>query len=592
MARRPVVIAHIGGGHGSLRHRPENPTFRRSRPGRNETCRVDDDDSGMAEWVGRRSFDDVLAAARNGDDLSFGEIWRWLHPPLVRWLRVVVSGEVDDIESEVWLSIARNLASFSGDERDFRGWVFTIARRRAIDWRRHRQRQPRVTDLDGVDVADHAAASSPQTDTAAALAMLGTLTPEQREALALRIIVGMSVRETAAVVHRSEGAVRIICHRGLRTLARQLAADRDAERDRAMSDPREEPFVTSDVQADELEAGWFERLLDGLDADGVPGIYEPLAGVLLALRTPENEDLGGEAAAIAMFRSCQAGATSPPAGIDRAPTAKALAAAVAVVLATVTGARCGRRRLPADIQDMTSELLDNVGIHIPSADRTSDTETPPRAGRPAASLGPVTATPGSSEARRGLPTRNGTATTEPVRTSAIHPPAGTPPAAAAPSATANTVAAVPAGAADPTAADAAAATAAAEPPAREAGTDATRPRPTGRPTDHATRQRPRLPTRRPTDHATRQRPRLPTRRPTDHATRQRPRLPTRRPTDHPPPRQRPRLPTRRPTDHPTRQRPGLPACRRAGSSKQPHGVQPRTRALGAADQPPADVPHP
>ena len=59
--------------------------------------------------------------------------------------------------------------------------------------------------------------------------MLRTLTPEQREALALRIIVGMSVRETAAVVQRSEGAVRILCHRGLRTLARQLSSDRPAD---------------------------------------------------------------------------------------------------------------------------------------------------------------------------------------------------------------------------------------------------------------------------------------------------------------------------------------------------------------------------
>ena len=183
----------------------------------------------MAEWAGRRAFGDVLAAARTGDEESFAEIWRWLHPPLVRWLRVVVSGDVEDIESEAWLSITRNLASFSGDEADFRGWVFTIARRRAIDWRRHRQRQLRVTDLDGVDVGDHAEAYSPQTDTAAALAMLGTLTPEQREALALRVIVGMSVRETAAVVQRSEGAVRILCHRGLRTLSRQLASDRPVE---------------------------------------------------------------------------------------------------------------------------------------------------------------------------------------------------------------------------------------------------------------------------------------------------------------------------------------------------------------------------
>jgi RNA polymerase sigma-70 factor (ECF subfamily) len=55
------------------------------------------------------------------------------------------------------------------------------------------------------------------------------LTPEQREAVALRVIVGMTVGETAAVVHKSEGAVRILCHRGLRALAQQLDAERLAE---------------------------------------------------------------------------------------------------------------------------------------------------------------------------------------------------------------------------------------------------------------------------------------------------------------------------------------------------------------------------
>ncbi len=180
----------------------------------------------MREWAGRRAFEDVLAAARAGDDAAFAELWRWLHPSLARWLGVVASGDVDDIESEVWMSIARNLRSFRGDDDDFRGWVFTIARRRTIDWGRRSQRRLAVTSLDGVDLADVTSDASVVTDTAEALEMMRRLTPEQREVLALRVIVGMSVAETAAVVHRSEGAVRILCHRGLRTLERQLEPDR------------------------------------------------------------------------------------------------------------------------------------------------------------------------------------------------------------------------------------------------------------------------------------------------------------------------------------------------------------------------------
>ena len=183
----------------------------------------------MLEWPGRRAFAEVLDSARAGDDASFAELWRWLHPPVVRWLSVVAPSDVDDIESEVWLSVARSLGSFTGDDGDFRGWVFTIARRRAIDWGRRRQRRPQISPLPDHEVAGAVAFSSEQVDIDEALALLRDLTADQREVLALRVIVGMSVRETAEVVHKSEGAVRILCHRGLQTLKRQLELERRAE---------------------------------------------------------------------------------------------------------------------------------------------------------------------------------------------------------------------------------------------------------------------------------------------------------------------------------------------------------------------------
>ncbi len=187
----------------------------------------------MTAWAGADAFDDVLVSARAGDELAFASLWRWLNPPLVRWLTVVAPWNGEDVASEVWLSVSRGLASFEGGERQFRGWVFTIARRRAVDWARRRRRQPPLAALDGIDVVDPMAASSAtvEAETAldAALAMLRTLTVAQREVVALRVIVGMTVRETAAVVSKSEAAVRVLCHRGLRALAQQLDAEQLAE---------------------------------------------------------------------------------------------------------------------------------------------------------------------------------------------------------------------------------------------------------------------------------------------------------------------------------------------------------------------------
>jgi RNA polymerase sigma-70 factor, ECF subfamily len=179
-------------------------------------------------WAGSGAFEDVLRGARAGDESAFAVLWRWLHPALLRWLGVVAPGGVDDVASEVWLSVIRNLDSFEGSERDFRGWVFTIARRRAIDWARHRRRHPVTGTLDGVDVAIPADASEglwADAAVEAAVALLGELNSDQAEVVALRVIAGLTVTETAAVVNKSDGAVRVLCHRGLRALARRLVAD-------------------------------------------------------------------------------------------------------------------------------------------------------------------------------------------------------------------------------------------------------------------------------------------------------------------------------------------------------------------------------
>ena len=160
-----------------------------------------------------------MDAAQGGDERAFSALWRWLNPPLVRWLAVTAPDGGDDVASEVWVSIIRGLDVFEGDERAFRGWAFTIARRRAIDWGRRRRRRRDVPLSDGVDrpgPSDASEAVSEATAVEAAVALLRSLNPDQAE---------LTVAETAAVVEKSEGAVRVMCHRGLRALERHIAAD-------------------------------------------------------------------------------------------------------------------------------------------------------------------------------------------------------------------------------------------------------------------------------------------------------------------------------------------------------------------------------
>jgi len=177
-------------------------------------------------------FRDVLRAAVGGDETAFARLWRENQPPLLRYLRVVTGNAAEDVASEVWLEVSRALPRFRGDERDFRGWLFTTARRRVIDLRRYDTRHPMLLGDDPADLELHApddtaAAALERMSTDAALAMIASLPREQAEIIVLRVIGGLSAPEVARIVGKRPGAVRVAAHRGLRTLASRLSAASD-----------------------------------------------------------------------------------------------------------------------------------------------------------------------------------------------------------------------------------------------------------------------------------------------------------------------------------------------------------------------------
>ncbi len=172
----------------------------------------------------------VLARAQRGDEESFREVYRTVQPPLLRYLRVLVGDEAEDVASEAWLQIARDLTTFNGTADGFRGWCATIARNRAMDLLRRRKSRAvaadspvdELVDLPAMD--DTAATAIELVDGDAAMALIATLPPDQAEAVMLRVLVGLDAEAAAAVLGKKAGAVRTAAHRGLKSLAKQLAA--------------------------------------------------------------------------------------------------------------------------------------------------------------------------------------------------------------------------------------------------------------------------------------------------------------------------------------------------------------------------------
>jgi RNA polymerase sigma-70 factor, ECF subfamily len=167
---------------------------------------------------------EALRLARAGDESGFRFLWQQLQPRLLRFLRVYGCAEPEDVASETWLQAVRDLGTFSGDADDFRGWLFSIARHRAIDATRSRARLiDRLLRRHFVEQEDQKAAEAEvlaALTTREAIALVAELPPDQREAVALRVIAGLDTEAAASILRKSPGSIRVALHRGLRALAR------------------------------------------------------------------------------------------------------------------------------------------------------------------------------------------------------------------------------------------------------------------------------------------------------------------------------------------------------------------------------------
>ena len=282
-------------------------------------------------------FERLLAAAQ-GDtgeaDGAFSVLWRDANPALLRYARVIAPEAAEDVAADTWAHVVRALDAFRGDEASWRAWLFTTARRRAIDEGRRRSRRPVVSVPDLPDTAgpgseDPADLVLEKLGTEAAISVISSLPRFQAEVIMLRVVAGpgqpcggtaggpqprggpgcRAPWFTAAGGHPP----RSRHHASLRPcngLSRRVVSEGSMTRHGRSSRPDPpSPGWSADPMLDALLDGG--PLPDGED----PARWQPLAEVLTVLTSaPESSELAGEARALAEFRVRARAAPEPSRG--------------------------------------------------------------------------------------------------------------------------------------------------------------------------------------------------------------------------------------------------------------------------------------
>lgn len=191
--------------------------------------------------------DELVRSARRGDEVAITALLVENLPALRAFVRLRAGAVVRarETESDIVQSACREaLVSFEGfrygGAEGFRHWLFTTALRKIVKKDRHHRAAKRDVGreqhlAEGVDVGDlltaYATFATPSRQFAAAEeierieAAFELLSDDHREVILLSRIVGMSRKEVAAALGKTEDAVRNLLHRGLTNLARILDID-------------------------------------------------------------------------------------------------------------------------------------------------------------------------------------------------------------------------------------------------------------------------------------------------------------------------------------------------------------------------------
>lgn len=172
----------------------------------------------------------LVTRAQRGDAQAFAILYDRHLDAVYRYmiLRVATQEQAEDLTEDVFLRAWQALGSYSPSQ-PFLHWLYRIAHNRVID--EHRRKVHHNTSIDALEDAGYQLPDREPTPLQTVLAQeevqalrtaLATMTPEEQTLLTLRFAEDMPFHGVAAILHKSEGACRVLQHRALHKLAQRL----------------------------------------------------------------------------------------------------------------------------------------------------------------------------------------------------------------------------------------------------------------------------------------------------------------------------------------------------------------------------------
>ncbi len=166
-----------------------------------------------------RAYEDQLVEQAKNNAEAFGELYDHYFAQIYRFVysRLRDQSAAEDVTSEVFFKALRAIGRYRPSGHPFSAWLYQISVNAIND--HYRSKRP-VSSLDGaIGVADSGRAVVDrvldQVEAERVWAAIDTLPPQQRTAMSLKLGEDMKLAQIGRIMGKSEGAVKLLIHRGM-----------------------------------------------------------------------------------------------------------------------------------------------------------------------------------------------------------------------------------------------------------------------------------------------------------------------------------------------------------------------------------------
>jgi RNA polymerase sigma-70 factor, ECF subfamily len=154
---------------------------------------------------------------------NFDKIYRYVV------LKIGDRTEAEDMTQQVFLNALQSISSYKNKGLPISSWLYRIAHNQIVDHLRKNSKRANVPLDDSLPIPD----TDPDPQYAAEMkfeieevsAACKKLTPAQQEVISLRFASELSITECAAVMHKTEGAIKALQHSAVAALRKILSPE-------------------------------------------------------------------------------------------------------------------------------------------------------------------------------------------------------------------------------------------------------------------------------------------------------------------------------------------------------------------------------